>query len=43
VRCSENGRPEEAQAIGTRLGRALIESGAGRILRLAGRSVGQGP
>lgn len=42
VRCSENGPPEEAQQIGCRLAAALIESGADKILRLAGRTVGQG-
>jgi hydroxymethylbilane synthase len=40
VRCDESGSPDEAAAIGIRLGRALIEAGADRILRLAGRSVG---
>ena len=40
VRSSENGLPEEAQQIGVRLASALIEEGADRILRLAGRSVG---
>lgn len=40
VRSSENGRPEEAEQIGTRLAEALIEEGADRLLRLAGRSVG---
>ena len=41
VRCSENGPPEEAEAIGLRLAAALIEAGADRLLRLAGRTVGQ--
>ena len=41
VRCSENGAPEEAREIGLRLAGAMIEEGADRILRLAGRSVGQ--
>jgi hydroxymethylbilane synthase len=41
VRCSENGPPEEAQAIGLRLAAALVESGANKLLRLAGRTVGQ--
>jgi hydroxymethylbilane synthase len=41
VRCSENGSVEEARAIGLRLAAALIESGAEKLLRLAGRSVGQ--
>jgi hydroxymethylbilane synthase len=40
VRCDESGSPDEAAAIGIRLGCALIEAGADRILRLAGRSVG---
>ncbi len=42
VRCSENGPPDEAQQIGIRLADALIAEGADKILRLAGRSVGQG-
>ena len=41
VRCSENGPVDQAREIGLRLATALIESGADRILRLAGRSVGQ--
>jgi len=41
VRCSESGPPEQAQAIGLRLAAALIEAGADKLLRLAGRSVGQ--
>ena len=41
IRCSENGPAEQARAIGLRLAAALIESGAEKILRLAGRSVGQ--
>ena len=35
------GRPEEAEKLGVRLGQILIEAGADRILRLAGRSVGR--
>jgi hydroxymethylbilane synthase len=42
VRCSENGPPDEAAAIGVLLAAALIESGADKLLRLAGRTVGQG-
>jgi len=41
VRSSENGPMQEAEAVGVRLAAALIEEGADRILRLAGRSVGQ--
>jgi hydroxymethylbilane synthase len=37
-----DGEPEEAEAIGKRLGQILLEAGADRILRLAGRSVGNG-
>ncbi|HEX4074773.1 MAG TPA: hydroxymethylbilane synthase [Candidatus Acidoferrales bacterium] len=40
VRLDEAGAPAEAEDIGTRLAQALIEAGADRILRLAGRSVG---
>jgi hydroxymethylbilane synthase len=40
VRLDEAGAPAEAEAIGIRLARALIEAGAEKILRLAGRSVG---
>jgi hydroxymethylbilane synthase len=39
VRCDESGSPREARAIGIRLGQSLIEKGADRILRLAGRPV----
>lgn len=42
VRFDEAGAPSEAAAIGTRLAQVLIEAGADKILRLAGRSVGQG-
>jgi len=42
VRSSENGPPAEAETIGLRLAQVLIESGADKILRLAGRTVGQG-
>jgi hydroxymethylbilane synthase len=41
VRCSKNGPPEEAHEVGLRLAGALIEAGADKLLRLAGRSVGQ--
>jgi hydroxymethylbilane synthase len=41
VRCSENGPPEEAHAIGLRLAATLVESGADKLLRLAGRTVEQ--
>ena len=41
VRKDLRGRPEEAEELGVRLGQILIEAGADRILRLAGRSVGR--
>ena len=41
VRKDLRGRPEEADKLGVRLGQILIEAGADRILRLAGRSVGR--
>ena len=41
VRKDLRGRPEEAKELGVRLGQILIEAGADRILRLAGRSVGR--
>jgi len=40
VRRSERGSPADAEGAGKRLGRSLIEAGADRILRLAGKSVG---
>ncbi len=40
VRFDEAGSPAEAEAIGIRLAQILIEAGADKILRLAGRSVG---
>jgi hydroxymethylbilane synthase len=40
VRFDEAGSPGEAAAIGIRLAQVLIEAGADKILRLAGRSVG---
>ncbi|MGC2419824.1 MAG: hypothetical protein WA434_18920, partial [Candidatus Acidiferrales bacterium] len=40
VRFDEGGSPAEAEAIGIRLAQILIEAGADKILRLAGRSVG---
>ncbi|HXN98769.1 MAG TPA: hydroxymethylbilane synthase [Candidatus Acidoferrales bacterium] len=40
VRKVLRGREEDAEDLGVRLGQALIEAGADRILRLAGRSVG---
>jgi hydroxymethylbilane synthase len=40
VRRDECGSPREARAIGVRLGQSLLERGADRILRLAGRPVG---
>ena len=41
VRKDLRGRPQEAEELGVRLGQILIEAGADRILRLAGRSVGR--
>jgi len=41
VRSDETGSPREARAIGVRLGQSLLERGADRILRLAGRPVGK--
>jgi hydroxymethylbilane synthase len=41
VRNDLRGRPEEAERLGVRLGQILIEAGADRILRLAGRSIGR--
>ncbi len=40
VRANEHGPREEAREIGIRRAAALIDSGAGKILRLAGREVG---
>lgn len=40
VRRSDVGAAVDAQVIGVRLGRSLIEAGADKILRLVGRSVG---
>jgi hydroxymethylbilane synthase len=41
VQSSDEGGIAEADAIGARLGAALIEAGADEILRLAGRTIGQ--
>jgi len=41
VRREDRGSPADAQAIGGRLGQSLIAAGADKLLRLAGRSVGQ--
>jgi hydroxymethylbilane synthase len=41
VRKELRGRAEEAEDLGVRLGKILIEAGADRILRLAGRCVGR--
>jgi hydroxymethylbilane synthase len=41
VQSSDEGDVTEAEAIGARLGAALIEAGADEILRLAGRTIGQ--
>ena len=40
IRRIDSGAPAEAEKIGVRLARALIDAGADRILRLMGRSVG---
>ena len=40
VRRADRGAAADAESIGVRLGRALIEAGADKILRLVGRSVG---
>ncbi|MGH9575338.1 MAG: hydroxymethylbilane synthase [Candidatus Acidiferrales bacterium] len=40
VRRNDAGAVADAEAIGVRLGRSLIEAGADKILRLVGRSVG---
>jgi hydroxymethylbilane synthase len=42
VQSSEEGPVSQAAAIGERLGAALLEAGAENILRMAGRSIGQG-
>jgi hydroxymethylbilane synthase len=42
VRNELRGNPEDAEKLGVHLGQILIEAGADRILRLAGRSVGRG-
>jgi hydroxymethylbilane synthase len=42
LRDSVTGTPAEAESAGRRLGRKLIEAGADKILRLAGRKVGNG-
>lgn len=36
------GNPRQAEQLGRRLARELLDAGAGRLLRLAGRSVGHG-
>jgi len=41
VRKELRGQPGEAEKLGVRLGQIMIEAGADRILRLAGRSVGR--
>lgn len=41
VRREERGPANDAAGVGKRLGKTLIEAGADRILRLAGRTVGQ--
>jgi hydroxymethylbilane synthase len=41
VRFDETGLPAEAAAIGIRLAQILLDAGADKILRLAGRSVGR--
>lgn len=42
VQSSNEGPVSESAAIGERLGEALLEAGADNILRVAGRSIGQG-
>jgi hydroxymethylbilane synthase len=42
VRNELRGNADDAEKLGARLGQMLIEAGADRILRLAGRSVGRG-
>lgn len=42
VQSSDEGPVSDASAIGERLGAALLEAGAENILRMAGRSIGQG-
>jgi hydroxymethylbilane synthase len=42
LRREKHGPPEAAEEIGAELGRILIDAGADRILRLAGRTVGRG-
>jgi len=42
VESSDEGPVADAAAIGARLGAALIEAGADNILRMAGRTIGQG-
>ena len=42
LRREQSGHAEDAEKIGKRLGQILLEAGANRILRLAGRSVGNG-
>ena len=42
LRREHSGPPEDAEKIGQRLGQILLEAGADRILRLAGRTVGNG-
>jgi hydroxymethylbilane synthase len=41
VQSSDDGPAADADGIGKRLGAALIEAGAGNILRMAGRTIGQ--
>lgn len=41
VRREERGSPDDAAGVGKRLGKILIDAGADKILRLAGRTVGQ--
>jgi hydroxymethylbilane synthase len=42
LRREQSGPAEDAEKIGKRLGQILVEAGADRILRLAGRGVGNG-
>jgi hydroxymethylbilane synthase len=42
LRRDQSGPPGDAEEVGRRLGQILLEAGADRILRLAGRAVGNG-
>jgi hydroxymethylbilane synthase len=42
LRREQSGPPDDAEKVGRRLGQILLEAGADRILRVAGRGVGNG-